>query len=56
MKSYLLVERKYVTNADGTSQTRLTYNDANDWYPAFAPMYVEGRLLDIYGQWHDVGE
>ncbi|HUU56824.1 MAG TPA: protein kinase [bacterium] len=46
----------YVMNADGSSQTRLTYNDASDYDPAFAPMYVEGRLLDIYGQWHDIGE
>jgi hypothetical protein len=40
----------YVMNADGSSRKRLTYNEADDRFPAFAPMYVDGRLLDIYGR------
>jgi Tol biopolymer transport system component len=28
----------YVMNSDGTGQTRLTNNTANDWFPAWGPL------------------
>jgi len=27
----------YVMNADGSNQTRITNNDAEDWYPSWSP-------------------
>ncbi|MCH8226405.1 MAG: PD40 domain-containing protein, partial [Chloroflexi bacterium] len=27
----------YTMNADGSNQTRLTFNDSSDWYPAWSP-------------------
>jgi len=43
-----------IMNIDGSERKQLTYDFCLD--PAFSPMLINGRLLDIYGYWHEIGE
>jgi Tol biopolymer transport system component len=43
----------YIVNVDGTAQTRMTYNNIDDWEPSWSPdgewlLYVSGMITDIY--------
>jgi TolB protein len=53
---YLRTREIYLINVDGTGETRLTVNSVPDSEPSFAPMLVDGRLLDYYGHWHEIEE